>query len=261
MQLNYRRVGQGDPLVLIHGIGSRWQVWEPVLPALAAVYDVIALDLPGFGESPMPPPGTAPGAASLADLVSGFLEELDIERPHVAGNSLGGLISVLLAQRGRVRSATVLSPAGFANDVETWWARGSLRVSVTLARLLASRADRLFTRPGLRKLAYDQVVAHPERLTPVDAAESLRALAYAPWFDETLNAIDPGDLQHGVPIDVPVTIGWGEKDRLLLPRQAKRAERAIPGARLVWLRGCGHVPTYDDPDQVARVMLEGAARG
>jgi pimeloyl-ACP methyl ester carboxylesterase len=258
MELNYRRFGQGEPLVLIHGIGSRWQAWEPVLPALAAVHDVIALDLPGFGESPMPAPGTAPGAASLTDLVSGFLEELGVERPHVAGNSLGGLISILLAQRGRVRSATVLSPAGYASPAETWWARGSLRVAVSLARLLAPRADRLFLRPGVRKLAYDQVVAHPERLTPADAAESLRALAYAPWFDETLSAIDPGDLQDGAPIDVPVTIGWGEKDRLLLPRQARRAERAIPGARLVWLRGCGHVPMYDDPEQVARVMLEGA---
>jgi pimeloyl-ACP methyl ester carboxylesterase len=90
MLLNHHRAGSGDPLVLMHGIGSHWQVWEPVLPMLTARHDVIAVDLPGFGDSPMPPPGTPPGIDSLCDLVLGFLADLGIERPHVAGNSLGG---------------------------------------------------------------------------------------------------------------------------------------------------------------------------
>jgi pimeloyl-ACP methyl ester carboxylesterase len=58
---------------------------------------------------------------------------------------------------------------------------------------------------------------------------------------------------------VPVTIAWGERDRLLLPRQARRAQRLIPSARVLMLRGCGHVPTYDDPEQVASVLLEASA--
>ena len=74
MWLNHHRAGEGPALVLIHGIGSRWQVWDPVLRQLASERDVIALDLPGFGASPMPPPGTPPGLESLTRLVGEFLD-------------------------------------------------------------------------------------------------------------------------------------------------------------------------------------------
>ena len=104
-------------------------------------------------------------------------------------------------------------------------------------------------------------VAHPARISPHDAVESVRALAGAPWFDETLRAIRPSQFTGGEQIRVPVTSAWGDKDRLLLPRQSDRAQRAIPGAGIVALAGCGHVPTYDDPDQVARVLLEGSSVG
>ena len=83
-------------------------------------------------------------------------------------------------------------------------------------------------------------------------------MAGAPWFDEMLDAILSDHFTGGEQIGVPVTIAWGEKDRLLLPRQAPRAARAIPSARAVTLRGCGHAPTYDDPRQVARVLLDGS---
>ncbi len=258
MQLNHHRSGSGPPLVLIHGIGSRWQVWEPVLAALQAQRDVIALDLPGFGDSPMPPPGTPPGTASLTNLVSEFLDELGLERPHVAGNSLGGWISLELAKRGRVRSATALSPAGFHNDREVVYERVCLWTAVRAARRLLPVADRIAATPSGRKLAFNLFFAHPENLTPEDAVTSSAALAHAPWFDETLPALLSDRFTGGEQITVPVTIAWGERDRLLLPRQAPRAVRAIPGARLITLRGCGHVPTYDDPEQVAHVVLEGS---
>lgn len=110
MDLNHHRSGHGDPLLLIHGIGSRWQMWEPVIGTLAAQHEVIAIDLPGFGDSPMPAPGTAPGLDSLTSLVQAFAEQIGVGRPHVAGNSLGGLIALELAKRGQARSATALSP-------------------------------------------------------------------------------------------------------------------------------------------------------
>jgi pimeloyl-ACP methyl ester carboxylesterase len=258
VDLNHHRAGSGEPLVLIHGIGSRWQMWEPVMDALSARHDVIAVDLPGFGQSPMPPAGTPPGAASLVALVQEFLSSIGVAAPHVAGNSLGGLIALELARRGIAGSAAAISPAGFASRAE--WAIGhaSLWLGVRMARLVAPRADRLLLRPGARKLALAQYVAHPERMSAADAAESLRALAAAPWFDATLPALRPGQFSGGGEIEVPVTIAWGEHDRLLLPRQARRAAAAIPRARMVTLRGCGHVPTYDDPGQVARVILESA---
>jgi pimeloyl-ACP methyl ester carboxylesterase len=259
MMLNHHRAGNGEPLVLIHGIGSRWQVWNPVLERLQAEREVIAIDLPGFGASPPPPPGTPPGIDSLTRLVVEFLDQLGLERPHVAGNSLGGWLSLELAKRGRARSATGLSPAGFHNDREAIYQRTSFRVTIRLARALAPHAETLSRSALLRILLLSQLVYRPTRLSPRDAAESVRALAGAPWFDETLDAINAERFTGGEQIDVPVTIAWAEHDRILLPRQAPRAARAVPIARAITMTGCGHVPTYDDPEQVARVLLEGSA--
>jgi pimeloyl-ACP methyl ester carboxylesterase len=259
VELNHHRRGAGEPLVLLHGIGSRWQVWSPVLDRLAADREVVALDLPGFGDSPMPPPGTEAGSPSLTTLVLEFLGALGIERPHVAGNSLGGLIAIELAKRGAVRSVTALSPGGFYNWPESVYARVSLQLTMRSARRFAPRAERLLSRPGLRRLFLNQTFAHPERVPTRDAVETVRAFAAAPWFEETLIAVRREHFAEGERIEVPVTIAWGEKDRLLPPRQAQRAAQQIPRAKLVTLTDCGHVPMYDDPEQVARVLLEGSA--
>ena len=252
------QVGSGEPLVLMHGIGSRLQIWEPVMPRLVTERDVIAIDLPGFGASAMPPPGTPPGVQSLTQLVGEFLEEIGVDRPHAAGNSLGGWISLELAKQGRVRSATGLSPAGFHNDRERIFQRTSLSLTRRGSRLIAPRADLLMRPPVARALFAGQYFAHPTRIPPDVIAANIRAVAAAPWLEETLPAITEERFSGGEQIQVPVTIAWGDHDRLLLPRQARRAQRAIPSARMVTLRGCGHVPTYDDPEQVARVLLDGS---
>jgi pimeloyl-ACP methyl ester carboxylesterase len=260
VELNYHREGSGEPLVLIHGIGMRWQYFEPLLPRLTAERDVIAIDLPGFGDSPMPAPGTPPGAESMARLVAEFLDSLGIEKPHVAGNSLGGWIALELAKQGRARSATGLSPAGFHNNWERLFQRASLQLAARATRLIAPRADRLM-RASAGRAMFAQYFAHPTRVPPDAMADSVRAAAGAPWFEETIRAITmPEGFSGGGQITVPVTIAWGEHDRLLLPRQARRAQAAIPTARVITLRGCGHIPTYDDPDLVARVLLEGSAQ-
>ncbi len=259
MRLNHHRSGAGTPLVLIHGIGHHWQGWMPVIELLSSQREVIALDLPGFGASPMPPLGTPPGIESLTSLVSEFIDETGLAHPHVAGNSLGGWIALELARRGRVRSATALSPAGFHNRAEGIYQRTSLRLSRRAARLMDGRADRLLTRPRLRRLAFGQMMARPERVSGAELGPAVHALATAPWFDATLMAITGDAYSERGPLAVPVTIAWGEQDRVLLPHQSRRAARAIPSARMVTLRGCGHVPFSDDPAQVAEVLLEGSS--
>jgi len=259
MQLSHHRAGSGAPLVLIHGIGSQWQMWEPVLDRLTGVREVIAIDLPGFGASPMPPAGTPAGPQSLVSLVIESLNEMGVRAPHVAGNSLGGLIALELARRGQVRSATALSPAGFANRPESWQAHVSLALGVRTARLIAPHADRLMGPAAGRTAALNLFLAHPSRISPSQAAHALRALAGAAWFDATLPTIAHRSFRNGAGIEVPVTIAWGDKDRVLPPRQARRASWAVPSARMVTLYDCGHVPTYDDPEQVAQIMLEGSA--
>src|SRR4051812_17390781 len=110
--LAFTRTGGGDPLVLLHGIGCSRQAWDPVLPALAQVADVVVVDLPGFGDSPPLPASVEPTPAQLALAVAGLLDELGLETPHVGGNSLGGWGALELAALRPLASLTLLSPAG-----------------------------------------------------------------------------------------------------------------------------------------------------
>jgi pimeloyl-ACP methyl ester carboxylesterase len=260
-EINYHRVGSGPPLVLLHPIGTHWQIWRPVLDQLAAEREVIAPDMPGFGATPRPPEGVPAGAPTLARAVADLLDELGIERPHLAGNSLGGLVSLELAKMGRAASVTAISPAGFHNDQEEKFQRLTLTATVRAARLLRPYLDPLLATALVRTVLGAQLVARGWRMPAADMAEHFRALADATWLDETMDAIFATPFSGGERIEVPVTIAWGQHDRLLLLRQAPRARAAVPGARLVTLYGCGHVPMYDDPEQVARVLLEASRQG
>ena len=252
---NYVRRGSGEPLVLIHGLGSQWQMWSPVLDIVAAERDVVALDLPGFGESA--PLDVAPTVAALADSVSALIDALGLHRPHVAGNSLGGAIALELARTGRARSATSLSPVGFARGRERTFARTSLSASRATARLLDPAVDVVMrTRLG-RTLTLIQFFGKPWRLAPQEAVRATRGLAHCPGFAATLPEVERFAWEHG-DLDVPVTIAWGMRDRLLIPRQGRRAEEIMRRARHVRLAGCGHVPTWDEPHQVAGVLLAGS---
>jgi pimeloyl-ACP methyl ester carboxylesterase len=257
--LTHERRGAGPPLVLMHGIGSQWLAWEPVLDRLAAQREVVAVDLPGFGASPPLPAGVTPTIEALADSVMELLEQLEFSRPHAAGNSMGGWIALELARRGVAASAIALSPAGFWNRREAAYSRASLRFAVRAARALDPLADRLTASAAIRTVLMGQMVAQPWRIPAPDCAGALRALARSPAFDATLEVMTATQFTGGAEIAVPVTIAWGRRDRLLIPRQARRAARTIPGARLVMLPGCGHVPMSDDPDRVAEVLLEGSA--
>jgi pimeloyl-ACP methyl ester carboxylesterase len=98
LSFTYERAGEGEPLLLLHGIGHHWQAWEPVLGILAAERDVIAVDLPGFGTSPALPDGVSYDLTNVGSLLGSLCEALEIERPHVAGNSLGGLLALELGR-------------------------------------------------------------------------------------------------------------------------------------------------------------------
>ncbi|MEO8690094.1 MAG: alpha/beta fold hydrolase [Solirubrobacteraceae bacterium] len=254
MSLAFVRRGNGPPLVLIHGIGSQWQMWRPVLDRVSREREVVAVDLPGFGESA--PLETPPTVEALADSVADFLEEIGLSRPHVAGNSLGGSVALEMARAGTARSACVLSPAGFANPREGTYARMLLVASRRTAQRLDGHAEAVSAGPVRRALAFGHLAARPWRIPADEAAGAMRNLGRSPGFEATFDAI--GDYTFGGRAPAcPVTVAWGEKDRLLIySRQSARARRLLPDARHVALTGCGHVPTWDDPEQVARVLLE-----
>ena len=256
MVISYERVGTGEPLVLIHGIGSQWQVWRPLFEHLAPRRDVIAVDLPGFGESAPLPGGEEPTAARFAEAVIELLDALGVERPVVAGNSLGGWTSLEVARRGRARAAAPISPAGFGLPRERAYAGKLLRFDREAAKLVvAAHAIGLVRNPVTRTALFAGMIGRPWLIPPDDAAGMLENLAGCPGYDATLNMLNRMTFAGGDEIRVPVVLIWGTHDFLLIPRQAYRAQRVLPDARIEWLKGAGHVPTYDAPAEIARHLL------
>lgn len=254
--VSYRRAGSGDPLLLLHGIGHHRQAWDPVFDLLAAERDVIAIDLPGFGESPALPEGVSYGLRTVVPTLGALCEELGIERPHVAGNSLGGLLALELGREKLVRSVTALSPAGFWTQAERRYAFATLTAMRRGSRLLPLPVIERMSRSAAGRAALTSTIyARPGRRSPEAVVAETLALRDATGFDETLAAGIAVRFTDDVP-GVPVTVAWGTKDRLLLRRQGIRAKHTLPGARLVRLPGCGHVPMNDDPALVARVILD-----
>ncbi|HEX8205884.1 MAG TPA: alpha/beta fold hydrolase [Solirubrobacteraceae bacterium] len=252
----YDRGGSGEPLVLIHGFGSFRGAWSPVLPMLEAEREVIAIDLPGFGDSP--PDVDHPTPPRLAEAVARLLEEIGVEKPHVAGFSMGGWIALELSKLGVARSACAICPAGFWNRWERAFCKGSLKNTRAQLQLLSPLLPRLFQSPALRRAMNRQFLEHAERLTPEEMVETAERFAGAAGFDATAEALHEGHFTGARDVASPATVAWGDKDKLLLPRQAERARRAIPQARHVWLPGCGHVPMVDAPEVTARAILTSA---
>jgi pimeloyl-ACP methyl ester carboxylesterase len=252
--------GSGPPLVLLHGTGSHRGMWDPVVGALARERRVIAVDLPGFAGSADEP--AEPSPVGLTDAVERWFAEQGLVRPHVAGNSLGGGVALELARRRAVASATALSPIGFWTPRELAFAQGSLRAARAILERLRPVVPALTSTAAGRIAVFSQVYGRPWRLSPDEARAAIDAFLDAPAFDAVLEAsghyrFGAGDELRGV----PVTIAWGTRDALLIPRQATRARRMLPWARHVALRGCGHVPCRDDPEAVAAALLTGSRDG
>lgn len=253
--MHHHREGSGLPLVLIHGIGHHWQAWRPVIDRLAWEFDVVATDSPGFGQSPPLPTGVAPTVHAYADAFEAFFREQGLDRPHVAGNSMGGALALELANRGAASSATALSPAGFWTDGELRYAQTSLKLVHAMPRALRPGVLRLAKTGAGRSALFAQLLARP-RETPADeAVATLRDLWASRVFPQVLDAFSAYRFTPAAGIDqARVTVAWGDKDRLLLyRRQSARAKAALPDARHVSL-DAGHVPFHDAPDDVADVI-------
>ncbi|MGB2571227.1 alpha/beta fold hydrolase [Micromonospora citrea] len=274
-RLAHSRRGAGPPLVLIHGIGSRWQVWQPVLDELARHRDVIAVDLPGFGASPPwpdPGPGVRPGSVDhLADRVAAFLDALGVSGYAVAGNSLGGGVALELGRRGAARAAAAFSPIGFWGPLGRRWCQLVVGGARTAGTALGPALPRAFAHRVGRVALCGVFYGHPGRLTPAECVSSAAALAGAPGFAAARSAFGDWQLHPAQPdggrpgrhrgpgalAAIPVTIAWGTRDLVLPYRsQARRARAALPAARHVALPGCGHLPFADAPATCARLLIE-----
>jgi pimeloyl-ACP methyl ester carboxylesterase len=259
VKLAFDQKGTGPPLVLLHGVGHRRQAWDAVTELLAPHRELIIPDLPGHGESPPLQVGGQPVVQVLLEAVTGLVTDLGLDRPHMAGNSLGGRLALEAGVAGRAASVTALSPAGFFRGrADVLYAGGTFRAMQAAGRLLRPVAPVLVRSAVGRGVVYGAIVNRPSRLTPEQARGDMDAfLASAAALNVVLAGL--GQFTGQVPADVPVTIAWGSKDRLLSPRQALVARRQLPAANYLLLPGCGHVPMTDDPELVADVLLRGSA--
>ncbi|MGD9734835.1 MAG: alpha/beta fold hydrolase [Solirubrobacterales bacterium] len=245
-----------EPLLLIHGLGGSRTIWEPVIPLLEGEREVIAIDMPGFGSEPPLPDGVEASAANLARaLRERHLGEPGLARPHVAGNSLGGWVGLEMGRLGWAASVTALSPAGL-------W-RGPIGERPLIGREWAQRLRPLVSlglrAEPLRRRAVATFAGRPERVPASAGRELVLGWIDAEGYEAANRAMrrsvfDPA----GYPAEVPVTVAWGERDRLVAP---PRPERRPAGARFLVMPGVGHTPTWDDPELVAEVLLSGSAGG
>lgn len=152
------------------------------------------------------------------------------------------------------------SPIGFVHGRERPYAATLLRSTRTLAGLLGHALDAPLRTAAGRALLQGHLFGRPWRIPAEEAIRATHNLVDSPGFEATFPHVIAFDWTHG-DLDAPVTVAWGTRDMLLIPRQGRRARRRMPRARHVWLHGCGHVPTWDDPGTVAGVVLAGSAEG
>jgi len=231
-----------------------------VLDRLEASHEVLAVDLPGFGRSAALPKDVTPTMAALGDALERALDDLGWERPHVAGNAMGGWLALELARRGRAASVVAISPAGMWSPKENAYAQRMLRFQHAVASAVAPYADACGRNVVSRSILFSAACSRPWQVDPVDGVEALRLFVGAPGWEETLDAMHGDQPRELGSIECPVRIVWGSRDTLLLPRQADRFVREIPNAELVRLPGLGHVPMADDPEVVADSIIQFTAR-
>lgn len=249
-RIAYERRGSGSPVLLLHGLGHRRQTWRPVMGRLAREHEVFALDLPGFGATPGPGPGEPYGIGSLIEAVRRFCAERGIERPHLVGNSLGGAVALELGARDAAASVTVFSPVGFATPPARFRARMLAAGAGLAAHVPGGVKQAVAASPPARAAARLALRGNPDAPSARSVSFNVRELEPGSPFVRLFPqvAVYAFDADG---VDCPVTIAWGDRDRLLHPGGAQRAFRRLPHARQVTLLGCGHIPMAEAPGAVA----------
>lgn len=247
-------------MVLLHGFTDTWRAWTPVLPALEAHHAVFAPSLPGHYGGEAFDAGVKMTIAGSLDMIERQLDARGIETAHLVGSSLGGWASLELAVRGRARSVVAVCPAG-------GWLPGSreeravlrfFRTNDRLLRVGAPMLARVAANARLRRLALRELIADPSR---VSASDALAMFSGAAGCSVTQDALELAGTEGAFgdlgPIDCPVRILYGTMDRIIRwPSHYTRLRRILPDAEYVALPGMGHLPMWDEPDTVARRILE-----
>jgi pimeloyl-ACP methyl ester carboxylesterase len=255
-------MGEGPAMVFVHGLSGSWPNWLEQLPVFANDHRVIAMDLPGFGHSPMPTePITISAYARTLDVL---LETLGVSAATLVGNSMGGFVSaeLAIAYPQRVERLVLVSAAG----ISTYRHRDVERIEPYLRRVApivavytgwtAARSDWVARRPGLRNLTLGLVTRHPSRLPAALAAEQLRG-AGKPGFMQALRANIEYPIKERLPeIACPTLIVWGDEDKVIPVGDASLFAQLIPNSRKVIFEETGHLAMLERPTAFNELLSE-----
>jgi pimeloyl-ACP methyl ester carboxylesterase len=261
MDLQHSRRGSGPPLLLVHGLGSTRRAWSLIGRHLEERREVIAIDLPGHGETPAEEDSGS--FAGLARSLAAWLTAQGLVGIDMVGSSLGGRLVLEMARRGAPGAVVALDPGGFWQGWERNFIFASLTATRALARSLLPMVPMLAHSAAARSALLAQLSARPWALSGDLVEGELASLAATSTFDALLSDLSFGPAQEGpaAPGAGPVTIGWGRQDRLTLPVQAERAVAAFSGARLHWFDHSGHFPMLDEPEAAAALILGATGAG
>jgi pimeloyl-ACP methyl ester carboxylesterase len=255
MTMHYTRTGRGKPLLLVHGLGATCGSWDTISPALSQAREVIAVDLPGHGQTPEETDsGTFDGLARSLD---SWLRTENLIGVDMVGSSLGARLVLEMARRGQSGAVVALDPGGFWHGWERTFFKATITPSIALARALRPALSAITGNVAGRTALMAQLSARPWALDPAFVARELKSLADTRTVNSLVKDLANGAMQKGpANTAAPVVFGWGRKDRLCLPQQADRAMKAFPEATLHWFERSGHFPMWDQPEETVRVILD-----
>lgn len=257
--VNYVELGEGEPILFVHGISGSWQNWLENLPHFARERRAIALDLPGFGASPMPSwPIDMP---AYGQLIHNFCEKLGIEGGAIVGNSMGGMIAVeaVTAAPGRFEQLVLVAAAGILN---TWYPRERAVATAlawkTFGPHFGDRGRWIVTHPRARQIVFGPFVRYPNRLRADLLFEQIGSgLERAEGFGDALHAAIRHDMREELgEIEIPTMVLWGQSDRVIPVSAALSYHRRIPHSRLEIFERTGHVPQLERPLRFNAVVDE-----
>jgi pimeloyl-ACP methyl ester carboxylesterase len=257
--VNYVEIGEGEPILFVHGIAGCWRNWLENLPYFGRTHRAIALDLPGFGDSPMPSWNISMGA--YGRLIHDFCERLGIDRvAALVGNSMGGFVGTeaVIEEPERFDRLVLISAAGIS--FAEWQGRpfeAAARIFEAAIPFLSGDRRMYFTRPLGRKLAFGRLFRNPNKLRPELLAEQVRPGLQAPGFSDALTAIWGYDTRERLPeIEIPTMVVWGLSDQIVPVEGALGYHRLIPRSRLEIFERTGHLPMLERPQRFNPLLEE-----
>jgi pimeloyl-ACP methyl ester carboxylesterase len=256
-KVNYVEMGEGPPAVFVHGLSGAWQNWLENIPHFARNHRVVALDLPGFGASPMPPWELS--IPAYGRFLRDFCERLGIERCSLIGNSMGGFIvtELAIAEPERVDETVLVSAAGIT------WARARREPAAVVGRIVRAGAPvvlKLQTsgirRAGLRRWAFQGVFFDPLNLRREALWENFVPAMQGQGYFDAMTSMVGYDIRHRLEeIEVPTLLVWGRNDRVVpVPAALAYKKRIGDNAELVIFDDCGHLPQLERPVRFNRVV-------